>query len=137
MGGLTMLRTLILVALMVGTSTPAGAQWFQYPSPGAPRTASGEIDLSGTTPRLANGKPDLSGVWMAAESTCGRVMGPTSLSRLLELAPPSLKCPARLPTIPRTGFNIGVDLPGRLPCQPWPAALVQHGSAYKAKPESP
>jgi hypothetical protein len=70
---------------------------------------------------------------MAAESTCGRVMGPTSLSRLLELAPPSLKCPARLPTIPRTGFNIGVDLPGGLPYQPWLAALVEERIANQAK----
>jgi hypothetical protein len=75
----------------------------------------------------------LSGVWMSAESTCGRVMGPTSLERLRELVPPSMKCPARLPTIPRTGFNIGVDLPGGLPYQPWLAALVQERIANQAK----
>lgn len=67
---------------------------------------------------------------MSAESTCGRVVTPTSL---LELAPPSLKCPARLPTIPRTGINIGVDLPGGLPYQPWLAALVQERIANQAK----
>jgi hypothetical protein len=89
--------------------------------------------MSGPTPRLANGKPDLSGVWMAAESVCGRVMGPTSRERLLELVPSSVKCPAKLPTIPRTGYNIGVDLPGGLPYQPWLAKLVEERTANQAK----
>jgi hypothetical protein len=70
---------------------------------------------------------------MAEESTCGRVMGPTSLERLRELAPPSLKCPVRMPTIPRTGFNIGFDLPDGLPYQPWLAKLVQERTANQAK----
>jgi hypothetical protein len=128
-----MLRKLILVALVAAASGSLRAQWYQYPSPGAPRTSTGQVDLSGATPRLPNGKPDLSGVWMSAESTCGRVMGPTSLERLRELVPPSMKCPAQLPTIPRTGFNIGVDLPGGLPYQPWLAALVQERIANQAK----
>jgi hypothetical protein len=128
-----MLRMLMLAAVVAGASAAAGAQWFQYPSPGAPRTASGDVDLSGPTPRLANGKPDLSGVWMSAEGTCGKVMGPTSRERLVELVPPSLKCPAKLPGIPRSGFNIGFDLPGGLPYQPWLADLVQQRTANQAK----
>src|SRR5262249_47175749 len=80
---LTMLRRLLLVALVAAVSGPLRAQWYDYPSPGAPRTPAGKVDMAGATPRLANGKPDLSGVWMSAESTCGRVMGPTSVARLL------------------------------------------------------
>ena len=128
-----MLRTLMLVALVVGSFGPAGAQWFKYPGPGAPRTASGEVDLSAPTPRLPNGKPQFSGVWMTAESTCGRVSGPTSVTRLLELVPPSLECSPRGPTMSRKGFNMGVDLPGGLPYQPWLAALVQERIANQAK----
>src|SRR5215471_13132192 len=128
-----MITILLLVAVMTGVSSPAGTQWFEYPSPGAPRTANGQIDLSGQTPRLANGKPDLSGVWMSAENVCGKVMGPTSRDRLLELVPPSMKCPAKLPGIPRTGYNIGVDLPGGLPYQPWLAKLVDERTANQAK----
>ena len=62
-----MLRILMFIAVFVAASASLDAQWVKYPSPGAPRTANGEVDLSGSTPRLANGKPDLSGVWMAAE----------------------------------------------------------------------
>ena len=121
-----MLETLILSALLL-------AQWFNYPSPGAPRTANGQVNLSGPTPRLANGKPDLSGVWMSAEGTCGKVMGPTSVARLRELVPPSMKCPAKIPGIPRTGYNLGVDLPDGLPYQAWLAARVQETVANQAK----
>jgi hypothetical protein len=128
-----MLRTLMLVLALAGTSAPVGAQWYKYPSPGAPRTPSGEVDLSAATPRLANGKPDLSGVWMTADPACGRVSGPTSVSQLVELAPPLLKCVVRGPTMARSGFNMGVDLPGGLPYQPWLAALVQERIANGAK----
>src|SRR5690242_14510404 len=65
-------RTTAVLALsfVTATSAPAVAQWFNQPSPRAPRTASGEVDLSAPTPRLANGRPDLSGVWMSAEPLC-------------------------------------------------------------------
>jgi hypothetical protein len=38
-----------------------------------------------------------------------------------------------MPTIPRTGFNIGFDLPDGLPYQPWLAKLVQERTANQAK----
>ena len=109
------------------------AQWFKYPTPGAPRTSNGEVDLSAPAPRLANGKPDLSGVWMTGDPPCGGgVGGPTELNKLKQLAPPSQKCPIRGATMSRQGFNMGVDLPGGLPYQPWLAALVRERTANLA-----
>jgi len=41
----------------------AQAQWVNHPTPGAPRTKDGKVNLSAPAPRAANGKPDLSGLW--------------------------------------------------------------------------
>src|SRR5579863_7243749 len=38
------------------------AQWQNNPTPGAPRTPDGKINMTGPVPRV-NGKPDLSGIW--------------------------------------------------------------------------
>ena len=122
---------LMIVVVVVGTSAPLGAQWFKYRTPGVPRTPNGEVNLSAATPRLASGKPDLSGVWMTADPACG-VGGPTSVSELIQLVPPSLKCPVRGATMSRQGINMGVDLPGGLPYQPWLAALVEERTANLA-----
>ena len=46
----------------VGACSCAQAQWLNQPTPGAPRTPDGKVNMTGPVPR-ANGKPDLSGVW--------------------------------------------------------------------------
>jgi len=48
--------------LFVGACLCAQAQWSNQPTPGAPRTPNGKVDMSGPAPRV-NGKPDLSGIW--------------------------------------------------------------------------
>jgi len=53
----------ILVTLLSAT---LAAQWFNYPTPGTPRLANGQPNLTAPTPRTADGKPDLSGVWRGA-----------------------------------------------------------------------
>ena len=40
------------------------AQWLNNPTPGAPRTPDGQVNMTGPAPHV-NGKPDLSGIWQA------------------------------------------------------------------------
>ena len=58
-----MKRRLAALVLLAST-TPLAAQWLTLPTPGIPRTAGGEADLSAPAPRTADGHPDLSGLWI-------------------------------------------------------------------------
>jgi hypothetical protein len=121
----------LAIVFMAAASGSPAAQWFKYPSPRAPRTANGEVDLAAPAPRLANGKPDLSGVWMTAEPACV-IRGTAPVSELLKLMPRSRTCPARTASFSRQSINIGIDMPGGLPYQPWLAALVEQRTANQA-----
>jgi hypothetical protein len=55
---------LALVALLSLPSAGLG-QWLTQKSPGIPRSADGQPNLSAPTPRTADNKPDLSGLWHA------------------------------------------------------------------------
>lgn len=123
--------TSLVVIVLAGASGPLGAQWFTFPSPGAPRTSNGEVDLSAAPPRLSNGRSDLSGVWMTAEPACV-IRGTLPVSELRTLIPPSLKCPVRTASFSRQAVNMGIDMPNGLPYQPWLAALVDERTANQA-----
>ena len=117
----------ILVALLA--STPLAAQWVKYPTPGVPRRADGKVDVSAPAPRLANGKPDLSGVWMTGEPNMPRSGG---LSSPKEAASPRQARSSNDEAGDQTNIrasrqmaNIGVDLPGGLPYQPWLVPIVK------------
>ena len=61
--GDSMKRLLATLALLAST-TPLAAQWLTLPTPGIPRTADGEPDLSAPVPSADDGHPDLSGLWV-------------------------------------------------------------------------
>lgn len=112
-------RGLVTVALVIlGTSTHLAAQWVNYPTAGVPRKADGSVDMSAATPRMADGKPDFSGIWTSDEVDPRR---------------PGVPPNPHDATTSRRMVNLGVDLPGGLPYQPWLAPLVKQRTANHAK----
>jgi hypothetical protein len=98
-------------------STHVAAQWVRYPTAGAPRKADGTADMSAPAPRMANGKPDLSGTWTSDE---------------VDPRKPGVPPNPYDATTSRRMVNLGVELPGGLPYQPWLAALVKQRTADHA-----
>jgi hypothetical protein len=125
------LMTTLAIVVMAGAWGSLGAQWFRFPSPRAPRAANGDVDLTAAAPRLATGRADLSGVWMTAEPACV-IRGTLPVSELLKIIPASTKCPPRTASFSRQSFNLGIDMPGGLPYQPWLAKLVDERTANQA-----
>jgi hypothetical protein len=110
-----------LAAAILGVfvaSSHLAAQWIRNPASSAPRKADGSVDMSAPTPRTADGKPDLSGIWTSDEIDPRR---------------PNVPPNPRDATTSRRMVNLGVELPGGLPYQPWLAALVKQRWAVNAK----
>jgi hypothetical protein len=109
----------ILLVILAGAlaSSPLAAQWIRYPQAGAPRKADGSVDMSAPAPRAADGKPDFSGIWTSDEVDPRR---------------PNVPPNPRDATTSRRMINIGVELPGGLPYQPWLAMLVKERWAKNA-----
>ncbi len=136
-------ETLVTVAFVIlGTAlapTHLAAQWVKYPTPGVPRKADGKVDMSAPSPRLADGKPDFSGIWTTAEpngrrtgelSSPKQAPGPREPQRPGDAESPGN--PAAI-TASRQMANIGVDLPGGLPYQPWLVPIVRERTDNLAK----
>ena len=115
-----LLNRCVVLVVVACVSTPVFAQWLKYPADGVPRTADGTFNPSAPAPRTADGKPDFSGIWLTANTNCPQGTGE------------SLVCGFELP-MSRLGINMGIDLPGGLPYQPWLAALVKQRTASDAK----
>jgi hypothetical protein len=94
------------------SSNPAGAQWLNYPTAGVPRKPDGTVDMEAPAPRLTDGKPDFSGIWTTAE--------PNRKGPIPDVASDGTDIGAS-----RQMANIGVDIPGGLPYQPWLVPIVK------------
>jgi len=114
---LSRLILLLSICTLLG-SADLTAQWVKYPTAGVPRNPDGKVNIFGPTPRLADGKPDFSGIWTSDEIDPRR---------------PNVPPNPRDATTSRRMVNIGVELPGGLPYQPWLATLVKERWAKNAK----
>jgi hypothetical protein len=106
-----------LCAALLLASTPVVAQWLKYPTPGVQRKADGSVNMAAPTPKMADGKPDLSGIWTSDEIDPRR---------------PNVPPNPHDATTSRRMINLGVDVQGGLPYQPWLAAIVNERKANHA-----
>jgi hypothetical protein len=89
----------------LAVTAPLGAQWLNYPTPGIPRLPDGKPNLAAPAPRTADGKPNLSGLWEPTGAESSTFVGNS----------------ARDPKF----SDIGLEMKGGLPLQPWAADLVK------------
>ena len=96
-------------AVAASLAATAAAQWVGYATAGVPRKADGTVDMRAPAPRLTNGKPDFSGIWISDRTEEGQetISDASSLQSGRHMQ------------------NMGVDMEGGLPYQPWQLPIVK------------
>ena len=60
------MKRAVIASVAAALGASLSGQWLNVPTPGAPRTKDGKVDLAAPAPRKADGMPDLSGLWQPA-----------------------------------------------------------------------
>src|SRR5262245_46980122 len=110
---------LVFVAIL---SSTVYAQWPKFSSPSVPKSADGKVDMTAPAPRQPDGKPDLSGVWETIQGRRGRGPAPIAAAGTGELPPSG-----------SIFGNVGDQVQGGAPYQPWAAELVKKRMADNSK----
>ena len=123
------LRAVVFSFALVATiRAPVLAQWPLWMPAGVPVTAEGKPDFNAPPPRTVDGKPNLAGVWGALPPPRAGAppVGSTPAPPVAAPGPPA-------GTSGSVFGNIGAQLPGGAPYQPWAAELVKQRMADNSK----
>jgi hypothetical protein len=111
--GLPLAAALIVLGSSLAAN-PSAAQWLDNPTAGVPRKADGSVDMAAPAPRMHDGKPDFSGIWISAKTGEDVASDGHDLGSGRHMA------------------NLGVDMEGGLPYQPWLVPIVKERTANLA-----
>ena len=105
-------RTIAVAIAALAFSVTAHAQWLTDRTPGIPRLADGQPNLTAPAPRTADGKPDFSGIWLASPHPA------YVLNIAADLDAADVQPWAAALFVARMN-DFGKDDPASIGCQPW------------------